>query len=56
MKKFKGIKSIKSLEASKLTKEQMSQANGGLKPKFGGTLGTKSICHIDGTDDIDFIQ
>ena len=52
MKKFKSIKTIKSFEAAKLTKEQMYLATGGLRP-IGCTSGTRSVCHIDGTDDAD---
>ena len=52
MKKFKTIKTIKSFEAAKLTKEQMYLATGGMLPR-SGTSGTRSVCHIDGTDDGD---
>jgi hypothetical protein len=52
MKKFKKIKEIKNLEASKLTKKEMYQTNGGMMSR-NGTAGTRSVCHIDGTDDAD---
>ena len=52
MKKFKKVKSIKAFEASKLTKQQMYQATGGMR-STGCTSGTRSVCHIDGTDDAD---
>lgn len=48
MKKFK---SIKAFEGAKLSKDQMSQATGGLRIRC--TCGTRSVCHIDGTDDGD---
>jgi hypothetical protein len=48
MKKFK---MIKAFESSKLTKEQMTQTTGGMMIRCTG--GTRSICHIDGTDDGD---
>lgn len=48
MKKFE---KIKALESAKLTKEQMNQTTGGLRAYC--TCGTRSICHIDGTDDGD---
>jgi len=51
MKKFKKIKTVKTLESSKLTKEQMYLATGGMMPQC--TCGTRSVCHIDGTDDAD---
>jgi natural product precursor len=51
MKKFKEIKSIKTLENAKLTKEQMYLATGGMISRC--TCGTYSVCHIDGTDDGD---
>ena len=54
MKKFEKVKSIKAFEASKLTKEQMYQATGGMR-STGCTCGTRSICHIDGTDDADSV-
>jgi hypothetical protein len=48
MKKFEKIKAFAS---AKLTKEQMTQTTGGLR--IFCTSGTRSICHIDGTDDAD---
>lgn len=42
---------IRSFESSRLTKDQMNQATGGLRIRC--TCGTRSICHIDGTDDGD---
>ena len=53
MKKFEKVKSIKAFEASKLTKEQMYQATGGMRSEC--TCGTRSVCHIDGTDDADSV-
>jgi len=50
MKKFKKLKTIKSFEAAKLTKEQMYLATGGMRAR-GCTCGTKSVCDLDGTDD-----
>jgi natural product precursor len=52
MKKTKEIKTIKAFEAVKLTKEQMYMAKGG----EDCTCGTKSVCHVDGTDDNDDAQ
>jgi hypothetical protein len=46
MKKFK---MMKAFESSKLTKEQMKQTTGGMMNRC--TCGTRSVCHIDGTDD-----
>ena len=50
MKKFKVAKTIKSLEVTKLTKDQMNQATGGLKKKFGCSC-SWSVCDIcDGNE------
>lgn len=48
MKKFK---KIQKLDAAKLKKEELFQVKGGLRLQC--TSGTRSICHIDGTDDAD---
>ena len=50
MKKFKTLKTIKSFEVAKLTKDQMYLATGGMRAR-GCTCGTKSVCDQDGTDD-----
>jgi hypothetical protein len=36
-----------------LDQSEMSLVSGGLRPADGGcgTSGTKSVCHVDGTDD-----
>ena len=56
MKKFKAIKSFdetKLAREQKLTKEQMYQTTGGMRPIANCTCGTRSVCHVDGTDDND---
>ncbi len=53
MKKFEKVKPIKTFQVTKLTKEQMYHATGGMRSQC--TTGTRSVCHIDGTDDADTI-
>jgi hypothetical protein len=46
---------LPKFKASILSQEELKQATGGLKMigTVGGTAGTHSVCHVDGTDDAD---
>jgi hypothetical protein len=51
---MKNFKKINNLETSKVTKEQLYQLNGGLK-MIACTSGSRSVCHIDGSDEGDCV-
>lgn len=55
MKKNQAPKTLlPKFESATLSEDDLRQATGGLKPIGGcGTAGTRSVCHIDGTDDSD---
>lgn len=48
---------LPKFKASILSQEELQQATGGLRMigTVGGTAGTHSVCHVDGTDDADSI-
>jgi hypothetical protein len=53
MKKTETNKALPKLKVRTLDPNELSQVTGGLPPREGGTSGTVSFCHIDGTDDGD---
>jgi len=56
MKKTEKTQRLPKFKATTLSMEELKQVTGGLSLKLGtstGTAGTKSVCHIDGTDDAD---
>ena len=54
MKTKKNAQRLTKFKATTLSQDELRQATGGRMKGGGcGTAGTRSVCHIDGTDDGD---
>lgn len=49
----KKLHKLPTFNAVTLDREQLGKLAGGRRPLGCGTAGTRSVCHVDGTDDGD---